>query len=147
MRWRDLIFHNLWLKIIALLLATLVWMAARTQIADNPTVPTAFATSDVQRSFTNLIVLVLTSPSDPRVFQVDPPAVNVRVSGPAVLVNQLVEDELGVFARTPHGFSESVPVQVTVPKGINVIQVRPEAVQLMVKPAQTNGARTEEIRR
>jgi hypothetical protein len=147
MRWRDLVFHNLWLKIISLLLATLVWMAARTQIEGNRPVPTAFAASDVPRGFTNLTVLVLASPADPRVFQVEPGSVSVRVGGPAVLLNQLLDTEIGVFVRTPHGAAESVPVQVTVPKGINVMQVRPEAVLVIVKPAQTNGARTEEIRK
>jgi hypothetical protein len=147
MRWREFVSHNLWLKLISLLLATLVWLAARTQISDDASVPSGFTLNEVERSFTNLAIQVLTVPADPRAFLVDPASAGFRISGPAQLMGRLVEGDLGVFVRAPQGGSESLRVYATVPKGINVLQLRPEAVLVTVKPAQTNGARTEEIRK
>jgi hypothetical protein len=147
MFWRNVIVHNLGLKIFSVLLATLVWLAARTQIGDNPTVPAGFASDEAQRPFENQQVLVLTSAADPRVFQVDPLAVSVVVSGPAQQVQHLKEAEVGVFVRAPQGDSEYVPVHVNVPKGVAVVQVRPEAAKVSVKVPQPSGAKAEEPKR
>jgi YbbR domain-containing protein len=129
MRWRELIFDNLWLKIFSVLLAMLIWFAAHNQLADNPTMPTAFTVNDAQRDFSDRPVLVLTLPTDRRLFRVDPPTVSVTVSGPAPLVQDLTEARIGVFVKAPAAdvTSEPVPVQVHIPRGFTVAQTRPEA--------------------
>ena len=132
MRWRALIFDNLWLKIFSVLLAMLIWFAARTQLADNPTMSAAFPGNAAQANFADRPVLVLTLPTDRRLFQVDPPTVSVTVSGPARLVQELTEAKVGVFVKAPapEVASEPVPVQVHVPRGITVAQTRPEAAMV-----------------
>ena len=147
MFWQRVVFHNLGLKIFSVLLAMLVWFAARTQIGDNPTVPAGFASDEAQRPFENQQVLVLTSAADPRVFQVDPLVVSVVVSGPAQQVQHLKDAEVGVFVRAPQEDSEYVPVQVNVPRGITVVQLRPEAAKVSVRAPQPPGAKAEEPKR
>ena len=130
MRWRELIFDNLWLKIFSVLLAMLIWFAARTQLEDKPAVSTAFTVNDAQRDFSERPVLVLMLPIDRRLFRVDPPTVSVTVSGSAPDVQDLTEARVGVFVKAPaaDATSERVPVQVNVPRGFTVAQIRPEAV-------------------
>jgi hypothetical protein len=148
MRWRDLIFHNLWLKLFSLLLAMLVWFAARTQLAENPVVPAAFSANDAQRDF-DRTVLVLTPPTDSRVFRVDPPNVTVTVSGPASLVQELTEGKVDVFVSAPGPGvnAEPVPIEVVVPKGITVVQTRPAAAMVReIDLAKPDPRKTEETK-
>jgi len=132
MRWRELIFDNLWLKIFSVLLATLIWFAARTQLVENPVMSAAFPGNAAQASFADRPVLVLTLPTDRRLFRVDPPTVSVTVSGPAMLVQELTEAKVGVFVKAPppEVASEPVPVEVHVPRGITVVETRPKAAML-----------------
>ncbi len=147
MRWREFLFDNLWLKVFSVLLAMLIWFAADTQIAEKPIMPTAFTVNDAQRDFAERPVLVLTLPSDRRLFRVDPPTVSVTVSGPAPLVQELTESKVGVFVKAPalDVTSEPVPVQVNVPRGFLVVQTRPEAaIVTAIKTAPPREEKTDE---
>ena len=147
MRWRELIFDNLWLKLFSVLLATLIWFAVRTQLADNPTTPTAFTANVAQRDFADRPVLVLSLPTDRRLFRVDPPTVNVTVSGSAPKVQELTETKVGVFVKAPalDVTSEPVTVQVNVPRDFTVVQIRPEAaIVTAIKTAPPREEKTDE---
>lgn len=148
MRWRELIFDNLWLKIFSVLLAMLIWFAADTQLAEKPTMSAAFPGNAAQASFVDRPVLVLTLPTDRRLFRVDPPTVSVTVSGSAPLVQELTESKVGVFVQAPatNVMSEPMTVQVNVPRGLTVVQTRPEAaVVTAIKIAPAREEKTEEI--
>jgi hypothetical protein len=147
MRWRELIFDNLWLKIFSALLAMLIWFAARTQLTDNPSMSGAFPGNAAQANFADRPVLVLTLPTDRRLFRVDPPTVSVTVSGSAPLVQELTEAKVRVFVQAPAAdvMSEPMTVQVNVPRGLTVVQTRPEAaVVTAIKTAPAREEKTEE---
>jgi YbbR domain-containing protein len=135
MRWRDLVLENVWLKVFALLLASLVWFAVNTHLTGDSAWPFALAPSDMRREFPGRPVLVLRLPTDHRMFEVEPGEVRVFVGGPAVLLRQVHDNDVNVFVRVPNlaDASTEMPLVVQAPKGVTVIRTEPATVRVRVQ--------------
>jgi YbbR domain-containing protein len=135
MRWRNLLLENLWLKLTALLLASLVWFAVNTHLTGYSAWPLALVPADARREFPSRPVLVLRLPTDHRLFDVEPAAVKVIVGGRLVRLRQLEEGEVNVFVRVPNlaDASTEMPLVVQVPKDVNVIRTEPAAVRVKAR--------------
>jgi hypothetical protein len=132
MRWRDFILENLWLKVFALLLATLIWFAVYTHLTGGEAWPLSLMPSDTRKDFQDRPVLVLGLPTDHRTFGVQPAAVKVIISGPSVLLRELTDADVNVFVRVPNlaGVSTEMPLEVSAPKGVSVFKIEPATVRV-----------------
>ena len=132
MRWRDLVLKNLWLKVFALVLATLIWFAVYSHLTGGAAWPLSLVPTDTRKEFLDRPVLVLGLPTDHRAFVVEPAVVKVIVSGPGVLLRELADADVNVFVRVPNlaGASMEMPLDVSVPKGVRVVKTDPTTVHL-----------------
>ncbi|HXG47476.1 MAG TPA: hypothetical protein VNO52_07625 [Methylomirabilota bacterium] len=130
---RDLVFHNVWLKLFSLVLATLIWLA----VGYNPTLttPTAPIAPAAVRVFEVCPVGILHAAGEGRPLRVEPSHVRVTIRGTASQVGGVVEEEVHAFVRIPAGRPAIGPfaVEVVVPGNVSVAEVVPSAVN--VKPA------------
>ena len=132
MRWREIIFENLWLKALALVLAAIVWFTVHSHLAGREAWPIRLVPSDVQREFADRPVLVLALPTDHRSFVVEPPTVTVTLSGPGTALQQLSADDVQVFVRPPNIADPSTEMAVSVraPKWVSTVTTEPATVRV-----------------
>jgi hypothetical protein len=134
---RELILNNFWLKGFSAVLATLIWLAlsqADLPTDSKPTNPfSRLKERDVPRA-----VAVLKSPSEQRVFRVDPAQVTVRLTADQMILDQLNPEDVHAYVnvgalKNPEG---SLKVEVHVPRGVSVYTISPAHVD--VRPLATN---------
>ncbi len=123
-KFRQPIVNNFWLKLMALVIAFLLWLA----VSSAPITEIAFSIPVELRNLPN--ELELTSGNIPQA--------EVRLRGPSRVVRELRPSELHVVLDLA-GFSvatagdhtfELIPRQVKVPAGIEVVQVVPSYLRL-----------------
>lgn len=123
--------HNLSWKVIALVSATLVWMALKSGT------PSRLRPGG-GRTFRQLPVLVLTAPGDRRVVRVEPDRVEVEVSGPPEVLPRLHARDVRAFVDLT-SLKETRPlrlrVEVHTPSGVTLDKVRPAQVTAQPAPA------------
>lgn len=124
---RSLILDHLGLKVFSIILATLIWMAVRTNFAS----PAA----EADRSFVNRPILVLTDNAEHSAVLVNPNQASVTLRGPASLMQIIKEEDVQVFVRLSEKrqFTGELPVHVHVPAGASVALLTPATAA--VKPA------------
>ncbi len=126
MRWRDILFKNLWWKLLAFALAVMIWSGAQNL---DPSRPLA------ERTFPEVPVRVLSQPSVAGPVRLDPPTVQIDIEGDATVVRRLRPSDALVFVEFT-GDSGAGPtsarVQVRLPVGIRLISVFPDRV--VVRP-------------
>ncbi len=131
---RNLVLHDLGLKLFALALALLIWatvqFAIRKEIVGiGPTGP------QVMRTFQSLPVVVMSAAADVRAFRVAPASVKVTIRGEREIVEQLAEKELRVTVdltdvTAAHELRKHV--NVATPPGITLVRVSPPDVDIVV---------------
>ena len=137
MAYRDLILNNFWLKGFSAVLATLIWLALRQ--SDMPTdAPPQNPFSRSKELMVSRAVSVLKSPTEQRLFRVDPAQVTVTLGGEANMLNQLNPEDVHVYVnvgalKDPQG---ALRVEVHVPPRIAVYAISPAHVD--VRPIATN---------
>jgi YbbR domain-containing protein len=116
--------HNLSWKVIAVVSATLVWMALKSGTPSRQRPSSS-------RTFRQLPVLVLTSAGDRQVIHLDPGTVDVEVSGPPEVLPRLHARDLRPFVDLT-SLKEPGPLRLRVsvhtPVGITLDKVRPAQV-------------------
>lgn len=134
MRFRDLILHNLWWKLISLSLAVLVWFGARLimnrgiQPARNP------LEMDGYRHFDAVPVRVLhPAGSDQPPLAISPGAVSLQVQGGLRTIERLVLPDVLVYVdgsqSSPTGRVDE-RVEVRLPPGVKLVSVVPGTVSV-----------------
>jgi YbbR domain-containing protein len=131
MALRDLISHNLGLKLISLLLAILLWFTIRFGLDRGAH----------QRELGPLPVIVMRDPLDSHGYSLKPPTVMVSVSGPRRVIEGLTGKEIQVFINLT-GVQPNPPftkrVEVFTPNPITMLRVEPAAVRVEGIPLATN---------
>jgi hypothetical protein len=122
MTLRAIFLHNFWLKLFSVILASLIWMAVRANLAS--------ASTDVNRKFPHRPVLVMTGAGEHPALAIEPGDVSVLVRGPKDLIGSLTEQDVQVFLqldgrREPSG---EFGIVVHVPPGIKEVVAFPERV-------------------
>lgn len=131
---RSLFLDHYWMKLFALVLAGLVWLAIRF----NPTfgAPSALRLDSATRT-TNLLhqtVRVLNEVGAVPAITLEPAKVNVTLRGPEADLNALGPGDIQVFVRTHVADEDGLAnVQVWCPPELTVLRVTPPAVH--IKPA------------
>lgn len=124
---RSLFRDHLWLKLFSVLLATLIWLTVRANLA-NPS-------RETTRRFAQQPVGLMTDLSEYRTFALEPAQVNITVRGPAAVVEELNERDIHAFVRMSgdQNVAGAYPVEVHAPHAVTVVVIAPRNV--VVRPA------------
>ena len=118
MSLRSLLLDHLLLKLFSLVLATLIWLAARGNLTRDDT--------DTVRKFHHLPVMLLTDATERRALVVDPEVVDVTVRGPAGLLADMSERDIEAFVRVPGGRDAGTfTVEIRTPPGVHLFLLTP----------------------
>lgn len=130
MRWRELLFQNLWWKLLAFLLAVMIWSGAQ-KFEVRPFVnPLNLGET---RTFLDIPIRGMGAPDHLRPVRFNPATARVEVEGPAGLMQRLRGDDVLVFVELLPG----APVgrtEVRLPRGIKLIEVHPAHVDIQALP-------------
>lgn len=127
MAWRDLVQHNFWWKLTAIILASLIWLTVdkgeRGRNADKP--------GDAARRFERVPVQLLTEPGFANAISISPKTVSLVVRGKSDMLELLSAEDFAVYARL-NGRSDQTngrtPLRVNAPDGIHVDEIIPSEI-------------------
>ncbi len=126
---RHLVVEDFWLKLFSLALAVLIWLTVT--FASQKEVGTEI------RGLSNLPVAVMSSTEDVHNFRVSPNEVEVTVQGDPRTVQNLDSKDIQVsvdLTRIGPARDLRKPVRVSVPAGVTLTRVAPDAVQIIFPP-------------
>ncbi len=126
---RHLVVEDFWLKLFSLALAVLIWLTVT--FASQKEVGTEI------RVLSNLPVAVVSSTEDVHNFRVSPNEVEVTVQGDPRTVQNLDSKDIQVsvdLTRIGPARDLRKPVRVSVPAGVTLTRVAPDAVQIIFPP-------------
>ena len=134
---RNLIFRDFWLKLFSLILALGVWKVVSEAVHSN--VPPSSVTSAMKldKVFSDVKILVVSSAADVRNFKVHPEQVEVTFRGEnQFLTNISAADIRAIVDLTGVGAARDLSkrVEVSVPAGVTLLRVMPEEVQVIFPP-------------
>ena len=129
---RQSIQHNLGLKIIALLLATLTWLTVRFAIHQEQRSQTSSA-GLVTNTWTGISILVLRDARDLNLYELSPSEATVTAVGEAPRIRQLRAKDFKLFvdfgARQP-AIGAVGNIEVIYPAGIETVLVAPATARV-----------------
>jgi YbbR domain-containing protein len=134
---RRLFFEDFWLKLFAVILATLIWFTVWLAIQKEVSpVATAAGPNSVERVFFNLPVVVYSLAEDVHSFKVTPQEVSVTVQGDRKALEMLRSQDIGVTVNLTHleGTHLRQRINVSTPAGIMHVRVDPPEVEVVVPP-------------
>ena len=135
---RNLLLHDLALKLFALAMAVLIWATVQVAIRKEIAGVTPSGTQ-VLHTLHCLPVLVVSAAADVREFRVDPSEVDVTVRGERGLVERLTKKEVRVTVdMTDIAAARNLlkRVDVATPPGVTLVRVTPSDVNVLVPPKQ-----------
>ena len=134
---RGFIANNFWIKLLALVLAVMIWSIVNT-LQQGGRIERPSGLSQKPHTFYRLPVTVLQSAGDVRAFRFTPATVEVTVGGPSSVMEQLSSSDLEVFVNLTgvmdaNGLMQKVHVYH--PPQVNILKISPPDVQVeLVKP-------------
>src|SRR4030095_13607007 len=138
MSLRSIIFDQIWLKLFSLVLATLIWLAVRTNIGNEPLFTRRIGNED---TFINRPILILTESTNHPPLFVSPERAEVTVRGPPDLMQGLREEDINVFVRyvDRNHLVSALPVHVHLPAGAVLARVKPITALVKAAPPAPSG--------
>lgn len=132
----ESIRNNFWIKIFALVLAILIYLAVQSILLDNPSLIWNPLKSGETKEFPAIPVRLVIDPDQGQGFKVDPPFVKIVVSGEPQVLNKLLPSKLLVYARVdiakaPLG---SFPVEIVPIKELTIDSIQPPRVDIETVP-------------
>ena len=124
---RSIFAHHFWLKLLSVVLAFLIWLTVKANIGTSA--------GEATRTFVNRPVLLLTDSAEHVAMVANPNQASVTVRGPALLIQELTDQDVHVYVRL-HDRSQvagELPVHAHVPSGASVALVTPATAT--VRPA------------
>lgn len=129
MAFHDLIIKNFWQKLVALLLASLIWFTIYSVQHDVQF--GRFSAHQQIRTFYRHPITVMKTAADTYGYRVMPSEVDVTLKGPAELINSLTEKDIEVYINlTDVVDAERLKKKVLVfpPEGVVVVEIKPQFV-------------------
>ena len=134
---RHFIFHNFWLKVFSVALATVIWLAIYHGIQNDVTPAQTILNRLVARQYLRVPVTIIKLPGDSRIFKLTPDAVIVSIAGDDLDSRRIASSDLRAFVdvtQVPSGTSFMAPVRAEAPSGETVQDVRPANVLVEQNP-------------
>ena len=133
---RSLIFDHIWLKLFSLVLATLIWLAIRSNLVSTESQHASRVLGEpTVRKLARLPVFLLQDSTGHQPVVVEPSFVDVSVRGSDFRLAELRASDVHVFVRLTEGRTAgSFPVEVRAPNGITVFLITPASVQVKPSP-------------
>ena len=130
---RHLIFHDFWLKLFSLVLATLIWFLIHLAIQKQVS-PLTLTVNE--RKFPKLPVMVMFAAEDVRTFKVKPSEVDVTVQGDPKILNNLQGRDVRVMVDLTGIEAAHLRkrVEVTPPPGVARAFATPQEVEVIIQP-------------
>jgi YbbR domain-containing protein len=140
MKFRDLILHHFWWKLLSLLVAVLMWLTIQTAFRRDQSLRDSPVVNSDTRDFSTVPVKILTLTPNPYHYAADPVAVSVEISGSADDLARLQEKQVHAFVDVTDAGDEKQfrrEIQVQVPGDLKVENLRPSSatVQRLALPA------------
>ena len=136
---RNLIFRDFWLKLFSLILALGVWKVVSEAVHSN--VPPSSVTSAMKldKVFSDVKILVVSSAADVRNFKVHPEQVEVTFRGENQFLTNLSAADIRAIVdltdiESAHGLSKRI--EISIPVGLTLLKVSPAEVDVVVPPKQ-----------
>ncbi len=131
---RDLFFKDFGWKAFSLLLAAGIWLTVHRILLESiePVARGGTSTLTCDRPVT-----IVAASADVRDFRLLQPTVSVTVSGPPEIIGKLEPDQIHAKVDlTDAGLikSSKQPVEVSVPAGVTVIRIKPDAIGVIPPP-------------
>ena len=130
---RHPIFHDFWLKLLSLVLATLIWFIIHFAIQKQVSPLTLTAN---ERKFPSLPVMVMFAAEDVRSYKVKPSEVEVVVQGETKILKNLQSRDIRVMVDLTgiEAAHMRKRVEVTPPPGVSHTRVTPQEVEVIITP-------------
>lgn len=126
---RSIFAHQFWLKLLSLVLASLIWLTVKANLGGTG--------GEATRTFTNRPILLLTDSAEHVAMVSSPNQASVTVRGPALLIQEMADQDVHVFVRLNDRAQSTgeLPVHAHVPAGATVAMVSP--LTATVRPASS----------
>jgi YbbR domain-containing protein len=131
---RDLFFKDFGWKIFSVLLAAGIWLTVHRILLESPEPASPGGTSTLT---CDRPVTIVAGSADVSGFRPLQPTVSVTVSGPPDVIGKLEPDQIHAKVDlTDAGLikSSKQPVEISVPAGITVMRIKPEAIGVIPPP-------------
>jgi YbbR domain-containing protein len=128
MRFRDLVLHNFWWKLLSLLVAVLMWLTIQTAFRRDQSLRESPVVNSDTRDFSLVPVKILTSTPNVYHYAADPASVAVEISGSVDDLAQLQEKQVHAFVDVTDAGDEKQfrrAIQVEVPGNLKVENLKP----------------------
>lgn len=124
---RSIFAHQFWLKLLSLVLASLIWLTVKANLGSTG--------GEATRTFNNRPIMLLTDGAEHVAMVSSPNQASVTVRGPALLIQEMSDQDVHVFVRLHdrNQMSGEMPVHAHVPAGATVAMVSP--LTATIKPA------------
>lgn len=128
MALREYISHNLWWKVLSLLLASFTYLTIETAFQKDKNLRETPVEGSFTRSFPTVPVTLLTSAANSAQFLVDPPTITMKLSGSRDALAKLSERQVHAFVDVSGARDEKQfrrPIQAQVPDDLQVESLSP----------------------
>ncbi len=132
---RELFIKDWAWKLFSLLLAVAIWLTVHRILVDSLAPKTVGDTSTL--TYGNLPVSIVSASGDMRDYRLLQPTVSVTVSGPPEMIGTLQANQLRASVNLTDAKNinkEKQPVEVSVPPGVTVININPDAIGVLPPP-------------
>ncbi len=139
MSLRAFILENVWLKLVSLFLASLIWFAIQSSQSDAK-FPSSLFRSRVQTLELRCPVSILSSPRARPALTLEPASVLVKLRGEEATLKKLAAGRLQPYVRPEDvpGIQGVFRVQIVVPPGVTLQDIVPEQVMVQSAPPAAN---------
>jgi hypothetical protein len=135
---RNLLLNNLWLKLVALALATLIWFSIHLKVTKSIQPPSSPLGAVSERVFQQHTVFVLTDIITKGGFVLQPTRVTITVKGDIAVVEKLRAEDIQAFVdltQVAPDVDSLNKVVVHTPSDVTLVQVIPPNVRVR-RPGQ-----------
>lgn len=132
----DYVRNNFWIKIFALALAILIYLAVKSVLLDDPSLIWNPLNRGQPKDYPNIPVRLVINPEQGQGFKVDPPVVKVVVSGESLVLDKLMPSKILVYARVDNAKAPlgSFPLEIVPIKEITIESIQPPRVDIETVP-------------
>ncbi len=133
MSLRGYITHNFWWKLFSLLLAVFTWITIQASFQQHQTMLDAPIDTVSKRTFPSVPVSIMTSLYNTNHFRLDPPMVEIEITGSEDSLTRLNPRDIHIFVDVSFAGDARLfrrPLQTQVPQGLAVTSLSQNQINI-----------------